>query len=86
MSQPWIVIMPEEWEPRWCWESYRHANHTCSKCLEIYKGTGNSCPLANAKKAVEVGPHHEINYRPGIGWRNEGKTVTLYAVEQEDKK
>ena len=83
MSQPWIVIMPEEWEPRWCWESYRHANHTCSKCLEIYKGTGNSCPLANAKKAVEVDTI-KGNGTPltNLRWAN-GKTVTLYAVEDE---
>ena len=77
MSQPWIVIMPEGWDNSWC------ESGECNRCYAV---NNRRCPLANAKKAVEVGPHHEINYRPGIGWRNEGKTVTLYAVEQEDKK
>ena len=80
MSEPWIVIMPEGWEPRWCWESYRHANHTCSKCLEIYKGTGNFCPLANAKKAVEV---KQPRYNGERVWSLPCSPVTLYAVEDE---
>lgn len=81
---PYVVMMPEGWEPKWCWESYRHVNHTCSKCLEVYTGTDNPCPLANAKKAVECG------YADSLGAHMiatpKGKALSLYSVEMEDIK
>ena len=88
---PYVVMMPEGWEPKWCWESYRHVNHTCSKCLEVYTGTDNPCPLANAKKAVDVQPGTIISLTtkdagPGkldLVHKVNGKPVTIYAVEVE---
>ena len=55
--------------------------HNCNPewaCHEANHGNG-LCPLANARKAVEVVP-------PYIPTTLQGKPVTLFAVETEDKK
>lgn len=55
---------------------------TTWRCHEIH-GWSGACPLGTAKEAVEVNPKDEAYYHPGLGWRINGKPVTLYAVEVE---
>ena len=85
MSQPWIVMMPEGWE----------ANDPCfdcpiKQCRDITYEPNSNCPLANAKKAVEVKEQPTVwekHHLEGNEWAHgaelNGKPVTLYAVEAE---
>ena len=82
MSQPWIVMMPDNWNPEDCTTcgNYRHF------CRERFRDD-MECPYANAKKAVEASNEQiEIaGYMMSVtpGPIIDGKPVTLYAVEDE---
>ena len=87
MSQPWLVMMPEGWRVGDC--------YTCQfRCASIsgerYPGINPACPLANAKKAVEVKEQPTVwekHHLEGNEWVHgaelNGRPVTLYAVGAE---
>lgn len=82
-KQTWIVEMPEKWlGPGHCF--FCRLEHMGPKnCAEI------KCPIANAKKAVEVKPGG-ITLFPCPGATSvyldpEGVPVTLYATEENTK-
>ena len=77
MSQPWIVMMPDNFDNA-------RTRHACDTCPNICGGKCQAnpffCPLANAKKAVEV---KQPRYNGERVWSLPCSPVTLYAVEDE---
>ena len=78
-KQTWVVEMDENWDG------------TCTKCPigcdEQDLTWSKTCPLANAKKAVEVTTDEMETYDDKeTGYQSiNGKPVTLYAVEENEK-
>ena len=75
---PWVVMMPEGFSPQDC--------YTCTiKCAPIsglhYPCINPACPLATAKKAVEI---KTFKTREGAAYT--GRPVTLWATELEEEK
>lgn len=81
---PYVVMMPKGWMPAMCPDCHIQYSGAIGICGEV------NCPLANAKKAVEVKPG-QVQLFPCLGATSvyldpEGIPVTLYAVEMEGKK
>lgn len=81
---PYVVFMPEGWTINECWNG---AN--CHKCHRHADTTSRTyCPLANAKKAVEINAKTDMLIKGRLTLLDDecsvsmdGKPVTLYAVE-----
>ena len=74
-----IIEVPDDFK------SDGRTRYACDWCINKSGCNANVfyCPIANGKEAVVVNPKDEAYFHPGLGWRINGKPVTLYAVEVE---